>query len=248
MAAPTLRIAVLECDTLIADVRSKYGDYSDIFRMLLDTAANDLSERPHISVSAFDVVSAQQYPQLEEIDAILISGSKYNSFDNDPWIKKLISYVQVVLAQRRVRIIGVCFGHQILGRVLAGDSAVGRNESGWELSVTDVNLTERGQKILGISKLAIHQMHRDVVNCCPEGVELLGSTDICVIQSMYIPQRMITVQGHPEYNEEIVSLLLRWRLNSGILDEETFTDAIGRVNKHHDGVAVAKAFLRFLLE
>lgn len=42
---------------------------------------------------------------------------------------------------------GVCFGHQIVGRAMG--AKVGRNEggSGWEVSVTDVHLTTEGKKV-----------------------------------------------------------------------------------------------------
>ncbi len=65
---------------------------------------------------------------------------------------------------------------------------------------------------------------------------------------MYIRNRVITVQGHPEFNEEIVRELLEVRHRQGIFDDETFEDGIRRVGNGHDGVVVAEAFLRFLLE
>lgn len=82
----------------------------------------------------------------------------------------------------------------------------------------------------------------------PEGTEELAYTDKCAVQGMYISKRLITVQGHPEFNEEIVRELLTARHASGVFDVETFDDGIGRVDKYQDGVVVAAAFLRFLLE
>lgn len=80
-----------------------------------------------------------------------MTGSKFNAFDNDPWILKLVEYVKEILGQRRVRIIGVCFGHQIVGRAMG--VPVGRSDMGWETSVTAVDLTKRGQEIFGKSAL-----------------------------------------------------------------------------------------------
>jgi hypothetical protein len=42
--------------------------------------------------------------------------------------------------------------------------------------------------------------------------------------------------------------LLTARHELGILDDEIFSDAMSRVDKYQDGVVVAQAFLRFLLE
>lgn len=88
-----------------------------------------------------------KYPSLDSIDATLMTGSRYNSFDNMPWILKLLEFTIEVLAQDRVRVIGVCFGHQIVGRAMGVE--VGRSPTGWEASVTAVDLTKRGQKIFG---------------------------------------------------------------------------------------------------
>lgn len=72
-----LRIAILQCDTPPADVVAEYGKYDRIFTTLLETAAEamGLSPKQDLELSAFDVVTAQEYPDVENIDAVLISGS-----------------------------------------------------------------------------------------------------------------------------------------------------------------------------
>ena len=91
-------------------------------------------------------------------------------------------------------------------------------------------------------------MHRDVVYNYPDGVESLAYTEKCAVQGMYVPQRFITVQGHPEFDEEIMRELMIVRHEAGIFDDEVFEDSMGRVDKYQDGVVVSKAFLEFLLE
>jgi len=91
-------------------------------------------------------------------------------------------------------------------------------------------------------------MHRDAVFEYPPGVEELGYTQGCKVQAMHIAKRLFTVQGHPEFDEEIERELLTTRHELGIFDDETFAETMSRVDKYQDGVVVAKAFLRFLLE
>lgn len=59
------------------EVIAEYGKYDRIFTTLLETAAEGLglSPKQDLELSAFDVVTAQEYPDLENIDAVLISGS-----------------------------------------------------------------------------------------------------------------------------------------------------------------------------
>ncbi|CBX93757.1 hypothetical protein IAQ61_003644 [Plenodomus lingam] len=243
-----LRIAILECDTPPPAIIDKYGKYGDIFTTLLETAAVDLGMDPKkdLVLSSFDVVTAQEYPNLDDIDAVLISGSKYNSFDSDPWILKLVSFTQTLLAQSRIRIIGVCFGHQILGRALG--APVGRSEGGWEISVLPVELTAKGKELFGQDTLSIHQMHRDALHTYPPSIIPLGSSPACPTQGMYEPRRLLSIQGHPEFNAGIVSHLVRMRNEQGVFEDEMAREALGRVERAHDGVVVGRAFLRFLGE
>lgn len=76
---PPLRIAILEADTPPDDIVARYGRYGKVFRTLLETAADKLDEpgfsKDSLELSAYDVVTAQKYPELDSVDAVLISGS-----------------------------------------------------------------------------------------------------------------------------------------------------------------------------
>lgn len=76
---PTLRIAILECDTPMDKVLDKYGSYGDIFTALLRQAAQDLTaagEKVQVECSNYDVVHKQEYPEdLDKVDAVLMTGS-----------------------------------------------------------------------------------------------------------------------------------------------------------------------------
>lgn len=157
MPQPPLRIAILECDTPLQNTNSKYGGYGGVFTSLLHRGASSLSPplgplpESSLQITKYDVVTAQEYPDLSSIDAILISGSRHTSFDNDPWILKLVDFVKSILEQERVKVIGVCFGHQIVGRAMG--MRVDRSDRGWEVSVTPVELTSKGKELFGLESL-----------------------------------------------------------------------------------------------
>ena len=65
---------------------------------------------------------------------------------------------------------------------------------------------------------------------------------------MYIPKKAISVEAHPEFNEEIMRELLQTRKRQNVFDDKTYEDAMARCGRPHDGVVVGEAFLRFLLE
>ncbi|KIW99905.1 uncharacterized protein Z518_10833 [Rhinocladiella mackenziei CBS 650.93] len=248
----TLRIAILECDTPLPHTRKKFKGYGNVFEFLLRNGAKtmgrpDLDPTTGLEFTMYQVeLEPDKYPDPKDIDAILITGSKHDSYADTPWINKLVDFTAKILSETTVRVIGVCFGHQIVGRALKAE--VGRNPLGWEAAVNDVELSEKGKEIFGVDKIRLHQMHRDIVFYYPEGVEALGFSPVCKVQAMYSPKRLITVQGHPEFNSEIVTEILATRHSTGVFNDEAYAEHMGKVNLPHDGVIVSQAFLRFLLE
>lgn len=63
----------------------------------------------------------------------------------------LVDYIKHVLESTDKKVVGICFGHQIIGRALGAD--VNHSPGGWELSVGSIDLNEQGQKFLGSPSL-----------------------------------------------------------------------------------------------
>ncbi|KAI4107644.1 MAG: hypothetical protein LQ339_002550 [Xanthoria mediterranea] len=247
-----LRVAILGCDHNIPKALEKYKSYAAICATLLDAGAKAVGlAREDLEVSLWNVIDeVGQFPELEDVDGVFLTGSKYDSFASTPWITALVSFVQTVLAHQRVKLVGVCFGHQIICRAMG--AKVGRNVAkGWEVSVTDVDLTTEGQNYFkkeGKDVLSILQMHQDIVFEYPAGVQPLGSTERCQVQGMLVLGKVVTVQGHPEFTEEILTEILRTRHEQGIFGDEAYQEAMARVGKKHDGLLVGQRFIEFLLD
>jgi GMP synthase-like glutamine amidotransferase len=64
---------------------------------------------------------------------------------------KLVEFVKKVYTTTEKPIVGICFGHQIIGRALGAKVAV--SPGGWEVCVDRISLNETGQKLLGVSSL-----------------------------------------------------------------------------------------------
>lgn len=79
------------------------------------------------------------------------SSTGYNAYEDDPWIVKLVNTVRSWINTKRIRIIGVCFGHQIVGRAMGAPVSV--NEDGWEVSVSNIELSKEGKALFGLPRL-----------------------------------------------------------------------------------------------
>ncbi|KAG6017462.1 hypothetical protein E4U43_001147 [Claviceps pusilla] len=252
--SPPLRLAILECDTPQPKTAAKFTNYTGVFAALLNAAAAAESSSPpapplssQVTISSYDIVNhPDTYPAVDAIDAVLLTGSRHTAFHNDPWILKLLDFTTRALQSGRVKVVGICFGHQIIGRALG--AGVGQSDKGWEVAVTEVDLTDVGRQIFGLDKLRIHQMHRDIVHSSPPNATPLGSNPFCPVQAMYQPGRYLSVQGHPEFTEEIISEILVNRHNAGIFSRQVYEGAMARAPIPHDGVAVGRAILKFIRE
>ena len=90
-------------------------------------------------------------------------------------------------------------------------------------------------------------MRRDIVLDYPDGIEETAYTSHCT-HGMYKPNKLISIQGHPEYNSEMMRWLIESRHKRGVLDDATTEDGLARVDKYSDGQLVIETFLRFLME
>lgn len=78
---PPFRIAVLECDTPLPKTRNKFGGYGGVFKALLHAGADGLgmpdvvSSTKGLDITTWDVVNVEQYPKLDDVDAVLLTGS-----------------------------------------------------------------------------------------------------------------------------------------------------------------------------
>lgn len=81
----------------------------------------------------------------------LIVCTGHDSFADAPWILKLVEYTKRCVEEKRIRLIGVCFGHQIIARAMG--VKVGRNPDGWEAAVNEVQLSEKGKELFGLDTL-----------------------------------------------------------------------------------------------
>lgn len=87
-------------------------------------------------------------------------------------------------------------------------------------------------------------MHQDEVYGVPLGVELLASTAKCANQVMYQNGCFISVQGHPEFTQDMVKTSLEARRS--ILSDGEFQDAMQRLGDHDDGKLIMERFLAFI--
>lgn len=238
-----MRILIIECDEPIEELKEQFGDYKTYFATLLESASEGKLEFE--ALSAYKNVHMPADNEMEalkkRISGIVISGSRHNSYDNTPWILNTLKTIKAAY-EHGIKMAGICFGHQLIARALGGEVAL--NPAGWEIAVTTTKIDSSVGLFPSMEVLRLQQMHRDYVSKAPPGCTVFLSNDNCAIQGMYMKDRYISVQGHPEFNQTTVETLVDTRVKLGIVPEEYGRDAFARAKDPHDGVIVAKAILK----
>ncbi|KAH0369507.1 class I glutamine amidotransferase-like protein, partial [Aureobasidium melanogenum] len=258
-----VRMMVFETDEPHPDDHEEKGSFGDVLDRLFKAAGDNHDPQLGIETAMKFVVEPKggkvpTVDELEGVHAILITGSMYDAHGNDEWILKLIKLLQDLWQHRPdIRFSGVCFGHQILCRMLGAkvDTVPGGK---WELSHTHITLSDTGKKLFRTNdeKLRLHQMHQDHVVEPPspkttdllkdgQKVHIWGSSEHTAVQGIYIKDRLFTSQGHLGFDEGQVKRQIDLRIESGSLkDMEHASAAKETADMEHDGEMVAGSILR----
>ncbi|ORZ17053.1 class I glutamine amidotransferase-like protein [Absidia repens] len=251
-----LHLALLVCDTPRPQVLEKYGDYPHMFSKVFTQAALDegsTDSKTEITWEFFDVVHKQEYPtDTSRFDAIVLTGSSASAYEDVPWIVKLVSFVQQQLADpAKKKLVGICFGHQIIARAAGGKCA--KNEKGWEFGYYEISLTPFGQRYFKTDKSAIriNQVHQDHVYELPPGFQCLATTSPHTpIHAMASNDgQCITIQGHPEFNRDTVRILINLRADAGVISRDLADNELTKLDNagpYMEDIWLVRHFLDFI--
>jgi len=203
----------------------------------------ELAQSPFDYVS-YDVALGQFPDSLEACDAYLITGSPKGVYDADPWIAELGSFIREAY-QAEKKLVGICFGHQILAHALGGHSE--RSEKGWGLGLKNFDIYEQKSWMTAdLVQCSLHFSHQDQVIQLPPGAELLGGDAFCPNLFFTIEDRVLGVQGHPEFTAGIMHEILEARRD--IYGQQLYDTAARSIdNGSPDNQLLAQWIANFLL-
>ncbi|KAL3626110.1 hypothetical protein CASFOL_029659 [Castilleja foliolosa] len=206
------KFAVLLCADDWDYVKNNYGGYLGVYKRLLKEEGDEWD--------AFRV-SRDEFPAddvIGDYSGFVITGSSSCADGNDLWIGKLLELLKR-LDFRKKKVLGICFGHQILGRALGGK--IGRSSAGWDIGITKVHLfpSQIVSSMTMPESLSVIECHRDEVYELPPEVELLAWSEKTGVEMFKYGDHMMGIQGHPEYTKDILLHLIDRIVDNGIIGE-----------------------------
>jgi GMP synthase (glutamine-hydrolysing) len=164
-----------------------------------------------VGVEVDHVLGKAALPAASPYGGIILGGSPHGVYESEPWMRRLADWALAAADSGRP-VLGVCFGHQLLGWALGG--TVEKNAKGRERGTCFVDLTDEGLADPLFRDLPrrfeVQQTHGDHLSVPPSapGVAQLAMSDHTPWQAFRC--RNITgVQFHPEIDRALLAMLTK---------------------------------------
>jgi GMP synthase-like glutamine amidotransferase len=231
-----MKLCILENDAIDPAVADRYIGYGAMFERLLRQAG---------ATGEFDVFNTVkgEYPEsFDPYDAVLLTGSRADSFSQEPWVLTLKGKIEELLKTKK-KLIGVCFGHQLIA--LCMGAKVGRAPQGWGAGRMSYQWNQPDlQMVNGKPEIALLASHQDQVLALPSGARLLATSAFCPVAAYDVPGQVLCVQAHPEFVEDYSAFLLDKR--RALLGEENYQRFTQSLAQGHEGAAMARMMVDFI--
>ena len=233
-----LQICILETDVLRPELVDQYDSYGRMFEQLF--ARQPIAAQ----FKVYNVMEGRYPPDSERYDAYLVTGSKADSFGSDAWIQTLKTYL-LERYNRGDKLLGVCFGHQLLALLLGGKAE--RAVQGWGVGIHQYRLGNKPTWMSpDLEDLTLLISHQDQVTQLPDNATLLASSEFCPIACYCIGDQVLCFQGHPEFVHDYSRALLDLRQQH--IGEPAYTKGVDSLQHDHQGHTVAEWMMRFVAQ
>jgi len=224
-----MKITILETGRPPEVLVDEFGDYPSMF-------ASMLGDR--FEVERFDVSSGDLPDEPDASSAYLITGSPAGVYEDLPWIGVLEDFIR---AAKDSRMVGVCFGHQVMAEALGGH--VEKSDKGWGAGLHRYNVLRAEAWMDGVGTVAVPASHQDQVVVQPPNTSIVAASDFTPFAALAWTDRpAISFQFHPEFGPSFAKALIQRRFDI-VPDPER---AIASLDAPNDNERVAGWIGRFL--
>ncbi len=198
-----MKVALLQCDNVLEKFQPEFGNYPGMVQSMFDGVDEELE---------FDIFDCQQgqFPlDIHAYDFYITTGSKASAYDDLEWVRQLIEFVGE-LDKARKKLIGICFGHQIIALALGG--AVEKSTKGWGIGIACNEMLEQPRWMRQYSaEFKMLVSHQDQVTHLGGDAQILAKSDFCPYFVVQWGEHFLSIQGHPEWKNAYSRALMNDR-------------------------------------
>lgn len=198
---PRAPICILVTGDPVEKTRSRVGGFANLVRAGLRGVWDDFVE--------VDARTAESLPAAADFSGLIVTGSASSVTERAPWMLRIEEHLADAVRHHHA-VLGICFGHQLLGQALGG--LVERNPRGREMGTVQLSIVD-DDPILdrSIEPALAHATHVDSVTLLPSGAQLLATTALEPHAALRFGERAWGVQFHPEFDHQVMGEYIETR-------------------------------------
>jgi GMP synthase-like glutamine amidotransferase len=224
-----MTLAILETGTPPEPLIERFGRYPAMFEELLGMQA-----------ATYDVGAGNLPGDVGRHSAYLVTGSPAGVYEDLPWIRKLKTFLRA--AHGQAKLVGICFGHQVMAEALGG--RVEKSAKGWGVGLHSYPIVRHEAWMDDVSLVSVPASHQDQVVEQPPGADVIASSLFTPYAALaWRDGPSISFQFHPEFAPDYAKALIAERY-----DRTPEPDAaIASLDAPNDNARVGEWIRRFLL-
>lgn len=225
-----MKIGILETGEPPANLERRFGRYKDMFQDLLGA---------DYRMTNYNVVGGQLPEAPEAEQAYIVTGSPAGVYDAFEWIEELTTFLRET--KGRAKLVGICFGHQIMAEAFGG--RVEKSQRGWGIGLHRYDVRHAASWMDPVNAFAIPVSHQDQIVEQPPQSRIVASSPFTPFGALeYRDQPAISFQCHPEFDPAFAEALIEHR-RARLPDADA---AIASLQAPNDRPLVAGWLRRFL--
>jgi GMP synthase-like glutamine amidotransferase len=203
-------------------------------------------EKEH-SLSCTKMYENEALPAMDSFDMLIILGGKMGAYEESEylWLLTEKKFIREAIDSNKW-VLGICLGVQLLANVLGSKvySHTHQEVGWWPIELTDEALAS--PLLCGIPKDFIAFEHHGDTFDLPEGAVRLATSKGCTNQAFTFGGRVIGIQFHPEFTEDMIS---GFNIDSGSqVPPDEYVQEPSKWGNRHDLINGAKTVLYTILK
>jgi len=188
----------------------------------------------------FDV-QAGELPDPAAFDGAIVTGSAAGVYEGHAWVPPLLDWLRS--AKGRLRLVGICFGHQAMAEALGG--RVEKSDRGWGVGLHRYEVAAHEPWMEPpAAALAIPVSHQDQVVTSPPGARVILASAFTPWAGLAWGEDAISFQCHPEFSPAYAAALVEGR--AGRIPPSVATEALASLKTPDDRPVLGAWIRRFL--